>query len=90
MIDFAEEYLSWLSNPKVRARLTELMKDAVRSEVSAALNEEMIDVRAAAKVLGTTSAALRKAMERGQVPCVRIGRRVRFRRGELLSIADRE
>jgi hypothetical protein len=31
--------------------------------------------------------ALRKAVERGQVPCQRIGNRLRFRRAELISQA---
>ena len=46
--------------------------------------EELLDVRAAASFLSMTPAALRMAVYRGSIPCVHIGRRVRFRRSDLV------
>jgi excisionase family DNA binding protein len=45
--------------------------------------EDLLDARAAAAYLGMTPAALRMAVYRGTVPCVRVGRRLRFRRSQL-------
>lgn len=45
--------------------------------------EDLLDARRAAAFLGMTPAALRMAVYRGTIPCVRIGRRLRFRRSEL-------
>lgn len=45
--------------------------------------EDLLDVRTAAAFLSMTPAALRMAVFRGSVPCVRIGRRLRFRRADL-------
>jgi hypothetical protein len=45
--------------------------------------EELLDARTAAAFLSMTPAALRMAVYRGSIPCVRIGRRLRFRRSDL-------
>ena len=47
--------------------------------------EDLLDARAAAAFLSMTPAALRMAVYRGSIPCVRIGRRLRFRRADLMS-----
>jgi excisionase family DNA binding protein len=36
-------------------------------------------------VLGMTKSALRMAVYRGTIPCVRVGRRLRFRPSELVT-----
>jgi hypothetical protein len=46
--------------------------------------EDLLDARGAAAYLGMTPAALRMAVYRGTVPCVRVGRRLRFRRSQLV------
>lgn len=45
--------------------------------------DDLLDARAAAAYLGMTPAALRMAVYRGTIACVRVGRRLRFRRSEL-------
>ena len=45
--------------------------------------DDLLDARTAATFLSMTPAALRMAVYRGSIPCVRIGRRLRFRRSEL-------
>ncbi|WP_428269481.1 helix-turn-helix domain-containing protein [Haliangium sp.] len=67
--------------------LADIVRGAVRAEVRAILDEELVDVHEAAQLLQMTEGAVRKAVERGQVPCTRVGRRLRFRRSELLRIA---
>jgi excisionase family DNA binding protein len=47
--------------------------------------EDLLDARTAAAFLGMTPAALRMAVYRGSIPCVRIGRRLRFRRSDLIA-----
>lgn len=47
--------------------------------------EDLLDARGAATFLGLTPAALRMAVYRGTIRCVRIGRRLRFRRSDLLE-----
>ncbi len=47
--------------------------------------EDLLDARAAAAFLGMTPAALRMAVYRGTIRCLRIGRRLRFRRSELMG-----
>jgi excisionase family DNA binding protein len=47
---------------------------------------QLLDVGAAAALLQMTSTAVRQAAYRGSIPSVRIGRRLRFRRSELLRL----
>jgi len=63
---------------------------ALRAEVGqlTAAQDRLIGVDEAAEILGMTVGALRKAAERGTLPSARIGRRLRFRRSELLALAD--
>lgn len=48
-----------------------------------AATEPLLNVRQAATFLGITPAALRASAYRGSLPCVRVGRRLRFRASEL-------
>lgn len=86
MIDFAQELKEALVSPAVREALSGIVRDALREEVPSAPADpdRLIDVDGAAQLLGMTPAAVRKATERGALPCHRIGRRVRFRAGDLL------
>jgi hypothetical protein len=47
--------------------------------------EDLLDARGAAAFLGMTPGALRMAVYRGTISCVRIGRRLRFRRADLVA-----
>jgi excisionase family DNA binding protein len=84
MIDFAAELTSWLKSDDARTAMKEIVAEAVHSEIRTALEDELIDVECAAAMLAMTEGALRKAVERGQIPCERIGNRLRFRRADLL------
>jgi hypothetical protein len=85
MIDLTTDLTAWLGTPEVRALLKSIVAEAVRDELRAALEDELLDVARAAQMLGMSVGALRKAVERGQVPCERIGNRLRFRRMDLLT-----
>jgi len=87
MIDLSSELMAWFCSDEVQARLQKLMRAAVKSEISELLDGELLDVAGAAKILSMTEGAVRKAAERDQIPSLRLGRRVRFRRAELLRIA---
>jgi hypothetical protein len=64
---------------RLQARVSELEKrlEPRRDD------EPLLDVRAAAELLGMTPTALRSAAYRGSIRCVRVGRRLRFRPSEL-------
>ena len=89
MINLTADLTAWLGTPEVRALLKSIVTDAVRDELRAALEDELLDVGRAAQMLGMSAGALRKAVERGQVPCERIGNRLRFRRMDLLTSGAR-
>ena len=64
--------------------------DNLRAEIEGAKatgSVELLNVQAAAKVLGMTPAAVRQAVYRGSLPALRLGRRLRFRRADLLARA---
>ena len=85
MIDIAAELTSWLRSTDARTLMKEIVADAVQDEIRKVLEDELIDVERAAVMLDMTEGALRKAVERGQIPCQRVGARLRFRRMDLLS-----
>lgn len=89
MIDLGPELTAWLASEEARQILRETVREAVRAEIRAALDDELLNTEQAAEILNMSVAAVRKAVERGQLPCVRLGRRVRFRRAELLSVTLR-
>jgi excisionase family DNA binding protein len=48
------------------------------------VDDQLLDADEAAELLSMTPGALRAAARRGCIPCVHVGRRVRFRRSELV------
>src|SRR5262245_17108480 len=84
VIDLVAELTNWLRSTDARSLIREIVAEGVRSEIHRSLDDELVDVEHAAGILNMSSGALRKAVERGQVPCERIGRRLRFRRMDLL------
>jgi excisionase family DNA binding protein len=70
-----------------------LLESLIENKVSAAIAraqcdpEQLVDTDDAAKRLAMSVGAVRKAVERGKLPVRRIGRRVRFRLGDLLELA---
>jgi hypothetical protein len=89
VIDLTTELTAWLRSTDARALMKEIVAEAVQSEIRGALEDDLIDVEGAAAMLDMTQGALRKAVERGQIPCQRVGSRLRFRRMELLSSSGR-
>lgn len=89
MVDFSAELTAWLRSTDARTLMKEIVAEAVQTEIRSALEDELIDIERAAAMLDMTPGALRKAVERGQVPCQRIGARLRFRRMDLISQASR-
>lgn len=84
MIDLTAELTAWLRSTDARTLMKEIVAEAVQAEIRSALEDELVDVERAAAMLDMTQGALRKAVERGQIPCQRVGNRLRFRRMDLL------
>ena len=61
---------------------------AVVAAVTQATNDpqQLVGADEAGRRLGMSASAVRKAAERGTLPCHRIGRRLRFRVGDLRAI----
>ena len=89
MIDLTHELTAWLRSTDARTLMKESVAEAIQTEIRSALEDELLDVESAAAVLDMTEGELRKAVERGQVPCQRVGTRLRFRRMDLLSGSKR-
>jgi excisionase family DNA binding protein len=91
MIDLAQGLAEALRHPEVRDFFRDLIADVVREELDDPRNhnpDQLLPVKEAAALLGMTPAALRQAAARGTIPWRRIGRRLRFRRGDLLGTAS--
>jgi hypothetical protein len=78
-----------------RDLLSEIVRTVVREELGSFSGhdpEELLDAHQAAKLLGTTPGALRRACERGRGPAqpVRIGRRLRWRRRDLVQLGHHD
>jgi excisionase family DNA binding protein len=86
IVDLEHELAAALAAPSVVAALEQLIRRVVREElVAAGVGEELLDASSAARLLGTTPTAVSKAAWRGTLPSVRFGRRVRFRRSDLIA-----
>jgi excisionase family DNA binding protein len=66
--------------------LRQTVRELIQEVLAARESDRLVTCREAASLLGMSEAALRKAHERGDVAAVRIGRRVRFRVGEILQL----
>jgi hypothetical protein len=72
-----------LHDAEVRAQIRAIVLECAPAPANDV--EDLLDSRGAAAFLKMTPAALRMAVYRGTVPCVRIGRRLRFRRSDLVA-----
>jgi excisionase family DNA binding protein len=66
------------------ALVAQLQERVAKLEQERVPPDDLLDVRDAAKLLSMSPAALRQAAWRGSIPCERVGRRLRFRRSDLL------
>lgn len=88
MADLSEDLVVALGKPQVQEILHAIVKRAIGSEAPKdAPTDRLVDAPEAARMLGMSVAAVRKAAIRGAIPCVRIGRRVRFRPAQILAAA---
>lgn len=67
-------------------RIAELLADSLAKRIEP--NEEMLDVHHAAKLLGLSVSTLERRTRDGSIPSIKIGRLRRYRRSELVNIAD--
>ncbi len=95
LIDLKEEILTTLASPEGQSLLREILGNIngrtistgaaiVGSEVD---GDRLMTAKEAAEFLGMTERAVRQAAHRGTLPAVHLGRRLRFRRGDLLRSA---
>lgn len=82
MIDLNQELVRALTSPEARAAIKQLVRDALDESQQAA---ELLDTRQASELVGRSPEAVRKLAERGVIPCSRLGRKLLFRRDELLA-----
>lgn len=88
MADLSDDLAVAFGKPQVQEILHAIVKRAIASETpTEAPTEGLVDAREAARLLGMSVAAVRKAATRGTIPCMRLGRRVRFRPAEILAAA---
>ena len=80
-----------LKDPTIREQIKAILHEQVPAAPAndVYLFEPLIDAHEAAKILGTSAAAVRAAAFRKTIPSVHVGRLLRFRRSELLSVARR-
>ena len=75
------------ASPEVQEVLETLVRRVVREELQASpVLDELLDAGQAAELLKMSKAAVQKAAQRGGLPVVRHGRRIRFRRRDLLAV----
>lgn len=74
-----------LSEHELRC-IAELVADSLAKRIET--NEQMLDVHEAAKLLGCSVPTLERRTRDGSIPSIKIGRLRRYRRSELVNIAD--
>jgi len=79
-----------LAHGEAATALRRMLHEVVRTEMAKHPPDanRLLEAREAAELLGMSEEAVRKAAARGTLPCVHIGRRLRFRLGDLLAIKD--
>ena len=85
ILDIIAELNTWLGTEQVKERLAEIVGDAVEKRLKEVLREDLVDTNEAAKILKLSPDAIRKRVERGQIPYLKIGTSLRFRRSDLLQ-----
>lgn len=90
IFDLEKDLAVALRSPEVQDALEDLVRRVVREELqNSPVLDELLDADQAAELLKMTKAAVQKAAQRGGLPVVRHGRRVRCRRRDLLAAKAR-
>lgn len=87
IINLRQEVLAALSTPQGRRAIAAIVRETIQADEADDDVEGLMDAEAAAELLSMTPAAVRKAAARGSLPCHRLGRKLRFKRSELLAQA---
>ena len=88
LLELDKDLATALTSPEVQDALERLVRRVVREELQASpVLDELLDAEQAAELLKMSKSAVLKAAQRGGLPVVRHGRRVRFRRRDLLHVA---
>ena len=91
IVDLEKDLAAALASPEVQHILETLVRRVVREELQASpVLDELLDAGQAAELLKMSKSAVLKAAQREGLPAVRHGRRVRFRRRDLLSVNKQE
>ena len=87
MTAIGEELLAALASPRGRELVRDVLRDAIRGEVSSLQSSDgsLLTVDQAASLRETTCAAIYKMVARGTLPAVRHGRTIRIRRSDLIG-----
>lgn len=79
-----------IRSSEVQDALETLIRRVVREELqNSPVFDELLDAQEAGQILSMSKAAVLKAAQRGGIPSVRHGRRVRFRRRDLLCVNEK-
>lgn len=71
-------------------RLAEAIADRLAARLSdRPVADELLDVHGAAEVLGCSVPTIERAVRRGELPSLRVGRLRRFRRSDLMGLNDK-
>lgn len=86
ILDLDKDLAAALASPEVQEMLEALVRRVVREELQESpVLDQLLDADQAAELLNITKSAVHKAAQRGALPAVRHGRRLRFRRRDLIK-----
>jgi excisionase family DNA binding protein len=68
-------------------RLADAVVERLAGRMSSVVDDETGDVHAAARWLGCSVPTIERAVRRGEIPSIKVGRLRRYRRADLLGLA---
>jgi hypothetical protein len=83
LLDLKPAVLEALRSPEARDLLRQLLEELQPADK---VVDALVDAVEAGRILGMTPGAVRQAARHGTLPVTHLGRRVRFRRAELLAL----
>ena len=73
-------------SPAELDRLAEAIAERLAGRLGGGAGDEIGDVHAAARWLGCSVPTLERAVRRGEIPTIKVGRLRRYRRADLLAL----